>query len=242
MLIRLTNKCNMHCTHCLSDSHPNGEDMTNTIWVKSIALSSVLEPVPFLFISGGEPTDHPYFINFIRSLCEFQDPKTVLILSNGLFLKNKPFSKILLDLGVNFQITNDKRFYPRIPPQIKHKNIIYIDEIGLVSPFGRAKNNPDVVIDQKAPNCFNLRSAMYSTGDIKQSISSLRFRGYFCSPSINIDGNIVAGEAPECGIIGNVDGPLSDINENLKNLKCDKCKQSKNLSGVYLDLWNKINK
>lgn len=242
MLIRITNKCNMHCSHCLSDSNPNGPEMTKDVFFRAYSLSLVLDTAPIFFISGGEPTQHTNLVHLLKRITILNHPEFIVLLSNGSFLEDEKYSKEILDLGICVQVTNDRRFYPKDISHIEHKRIFYSDRIALISPFGRAKNNPKIAIDKKAPGCFNLRSALYTTGNIRSAIATIRQKGYMCTPSINVDGSIVAGEAPECGKIGTVNSSIMDIDENLKNLKCDKCNQHKNLDGLHLQLWDKINR
>jgi hypothetical protein len=51
----------------------------------------------------------------------------------------------------------------------------------------------------------------------------------FCTPSININGTIVAGEAPSCAAIGRITDDPTTITKNVRELDCDNCGLSKNL-------------
>jgi len=50
-----------------------------------------------------------------------------------------------------------------------------------------------------------------------------------CTPSINIDGTIVAGESPLCHKIGTIDTPDTEIVQELLNMNCNNCGLEDNL-------------
>jgi hypothetical protein len=54
--------------------------------------------------------------------------------------------------------------------------------------------------------------------------------GYFCTPSINVDGTIRAGEADTCFKIGHVSDDVVDVLKNISGMKCNKCGLVENLS------------
>ena len=56
-----------------------------------------------------------------------------------------------------------------------------------------------------------------------------------CTPSINIDGSIVAGESTSCFKIGSVLDSDSVLYQNLINMKCSMCQLIQNLSRVHLE-------
>ena len=59
-----------------------------------------------------------------------------------------------------------------------------------------------------------------------------------CTPSINVDGSVVAGEAPSCYKIGDIKSTNEELTQNLNNMKCGKCGLYKNLEGRYAAQWN----
>jgi hypothetical protein len=168
--------------------------------------------------------------------------KAVIILSNGTFLYDPVFTLTLLSFRIPIQITNDSRFYPKpLPaPLWQHPLLHYTEELSSVQPFGRAIKNK-VSFGKRAPYCFNLRSIHQTSVSFGLTILKLRSLGKECTPSINIDGSIVAGEAPDCEVIGNV-FDTSKLHDGLLNLKCDKCGLSKNLpSSKHKEFWEKLN-
>lgn len=70
--IQLTTRCNMHCAHCCYDCGPTGYDMDEDTFRKSIEfikdLSFTSGRRHNITIAGGEPTIHPQFEYFMKTL------------------------------------------------------------------------------------------------------------------------------------------------------------------------------
>ena len=125
-------------------------------------------------------------------------------------------------------------FHPTVPnprtiEPVKHPKILWETHIQSVSPFGRANAN-NIPISRMSPHCFNLRSATRSIGSMYAAIHHLRLTGKMCTPSVNIDGSLVAGESPFCTSFGSVDSDNKTLTNNLCNMSCTRCGLSKNLS------------
>ena len=104
-----------------------------------------------------------------------------------------------------------------------------------LSPFGRARR-AQMKCTRMSPFCFNLRSATRRVGHLKRALGTLRSLGKMCSPSINVDGTVVAGEAPECAVIGKVGTlgtPIQEMTKNLVHMRCDWCGLMDGLDGEY---------
>lgn len=98
--------------------------------------------------------------------------------------------------------------------------------------MGRAIENR-IQSDRSAPMCFNLRSATRTLGDIREGISTIRQRMKMCTPPININGDIVAGESSFCHRIGSVESTPEELTEDVCNMKCNKCGLENNLSVIH---------
>lgn len=63
MLLQITTRCSMGCTHCMGDYKPDGIDMSLEDFKAVVdSLKDVfLHEKPVLLITGGEPLDHPQF-------------------------------------------------------------------------------------------------------------------------------------------------------------------------------------
>lgn len=238
MLIRITNSCRMGCSHCMIESTPTGSHMPIEVYEKAISFNVNYDP-SLIFISGGEPTDHPQFLEYLsiaKSYLEKRKVLYVLVASNGMFLEDESYTKEIIKIGVPFQITNDPRFYPKRINKVEHPLFAYEDTLRLVTPLGRAITNK-IETARQTPLCFNLRSLCKRYQNFSQTVTHLRSLFKMCSPSINIDGSLVAGEASGCYKIGTIESSSEEITNNLNNMKCSKCLLHKNLTGIYKDLW-----
>jgi hypothetical protein len=241
MLIRITNHCTMGCNHCMIDATPEGKHMDKKTFEDALQFNTKFDPYTLL-ITGGEPTDHPQFLEFIKIVKSY-DKKILVIFvtSNGLFLFNEKYTEEITRLGIGFQITNDPTYYPKPIKKIFNDLFKYEDKLRIISPFGRALTN-NIKISPIAPTCFNIRSICSKSSSFVQSIRFLREIQKICTPSINIDGSIVAGEAPSCYKIGTIYSSDEEILYNINNMKCGRCKAYKNLTGKYEDLWDEMEK
>lgn len=207
--------------------------MTRDTFVAALAKSRELRD-PMLLVSGGEPTDHPDVVEFLQ--CAQAQGHQVLLLSHGMWLTDPAFDDAkrqrILDLVFGVQVTNDPRYYPRRIEQIKHPKVVYETHIRQVSPFGRAKTN-GIASTRQSPLCFNLRSFARNSKSLTQAIVMQRLRGSFCTPTININGDILAGEAVSCCPIGNVHDSVTSLDAGIINLKCNRCGLVDGLSPLH---------
>lgn len=229
MLVRITNSCRMGCSHCMIDATPDGQHMSVETFGKVL---NFIRRNNFLLvmISGGEPTDHPDFFTIAEMARD--SGLQPLILSNGMFLEDVPKRDKIISLGISIQITNDNRFYPNRIVEPEHPLLTYEHQIRIVTPIGRAKKNK-LSAGRQSPLCFNLRSLVRNLKGFQQSVLYLRMNGKMCTPSINVDGTIVAGESSLCCPIGTIDSTDQELVDNISNMKCNKCGLEDNLTGIY---------
>lgn len=247
MIISLTNKCLSECSHCMVDATPDGpvmDDITlkNTIkFINKLSLSIIL-------ISGGEITDHPNFYNFIKQIINDCNNSKFVLLSNGLFIKDKKKISMIKQLLenhdniLNLQIRTHERYYPNYNfimsnkqnlLSINNKIQFYNDGINLLH-MGRAKKNFQNEGLDKLPSCGNLflLSKQKAVNNFKELLMYNQFRlNKFCKPYISCSGNIYAGESSQCVMIGNITDSFEKLFNNLKLLiPCNKCNGINNLS------------
>lgn len=227
MLVRITQRCQMQCPHCMVDATPQGAHMSLDTF------GHVLDFIrrgglPIILISGGEPTENPYLMSFLRLTQTFNI--TPFLLTNGEWLHQwSPQRRdALLDAVWRVQVTNDPVFYPQHVEPFDHEKVYWETQLRQVSPHGRAVTNK-LRTNRRAPECFNLRSLVRTMGTFQAARMVLVARGLMCTPSINIDGSISAGEAPECFKIGHVTDDEATIELNLRVMKCEQCGMVGNL-------------
>jgi hypothetical protein len=229
MLVRITQKCRMGCNHCMVEASEFGEHMTLEVFCKVLAF---VKRYPFeqLLISGGEPLENPEFFEMMELAKGLSFPQ-IIILSNGMFVEEKDVLERVIKLGLMFQITNDPRYYPSRIEKIDHPLFVYVDSLQMLTKLGRAKKNEGLLASdiRFSPMCFNLRSIARQSHDFSAVLLYLRTYEKFCTPSINVDGTIVAGEAPTCFKIGDVNSDDKELVQNLLHVDCNQCGLEDNL-------------
>jgi len=234
MLIRITNHCTMGCKHCMIDaSGPDGEHMSLETYEKSLELSYLLG-ARALILSGGEPFDHPDVFKFI-ALAQARSFIT-LITTNGLFALDPEMRRMAAQSGAMIQVTNDPRYYPRYLGLVREiftdNDFSFEDHIQQIFPCRRTRE-AGIPSTRYSPMCFNMRSATRAY-DIISAISVLQTQGKLCSPSINIDGSVRAGETDTCFKLGTVDSTEGDLDEAYRTMHCNRCGLVKNLGPNHL--------
>lgn len=223
MLIRITNRCHMNCNHCMVDAHPAGAHMTEDVFRAALEFCK-MDAVPVLMLSGGEPSEHPEVVRFLElaNMAGFR----CAFLTNGMYLFEKPTLAAQIEARVFVvQVTNDVRYYPKKLPGRLPAGMT-CDTLRRLSPFGRARAaiaKGHMKCTQRTPLCFNLRSATRHFQSFEQALAVLRARTRMCIPSINVDGIVVAGEAPSCAPLGAVGTSAQGITRTLMALRCGKC-------------------
>jgi len=199
--------------------------MAEETFRKALELSKSVGP-RIAAVSGGEPTEHPDIIRFLEIAEETGVP--TLLLSNGMFLADKDFADDIIRKTRAVQITNDPRYYPQPLPEEAEEyrneiNVAFEDTIRLISPTGRAKDGAFPTQQRQSPHCFNIRSMTMNTHSLNLAMLALLNHGYFCCPSVNIDGTVVAGELPICYPLGTVDDDDLALSTKMRTMACNKC-------------------
>lgn len=231
MMIKITAKCSMGCSHCMNDAKPTGGHMDFETFKKSIEFQKTYGG-PFAIITGGEPTEHPQFVDYLEYAIHELPGVFITITTNGLWMQNNyDYIKHLEEIHretVMFQVSYVKEYYP-IPvdltlPVFSLNNVVVCTEIEAMYPLGRALDN-GYESDSKAPRCFNIRSITRSIGykDLRTVIGMLAVRGKFCCPHIAIDGTIKVGESDLCPPCSHIDKTNEEICRDIANFRCDKC-------------------
>ena len=239
MLIKITDKCTMECNHCIERCTQDGKHMNMQVFGRTLEFIRKINPAKII-ISGGEPTLHPNYFEIIEKLITEFGRSRIIVTSNGLFYMNEDgtinFKELekYLQYGINYQITNDRRYYPIYVPSINHPLIHYVNELNHIYPGGRALDNNIKSYGCKAPRCFNIRSLCKKGADnFYHAVKILESKGKSCFPTILINGKIVLGEFKDCYVVGNVSSDLNSIYETAKTFKCNQCKMEDMLPPAY---------
>lgn len=248
MLIKVTNKCSMGCNHCMEDSTPReGQHMTRATFELALDATERMEalvaraglPV-FALLSGGECTEHPDVVWMVGET--LRRGFHVVLVTNGLWLDDPELRAALLrpewrSPRYSIQVTNDPRFYPWAPSDVPAADdrVVFVGQLNHLIALGRAAKRPDVMgllPEKGAPGSFNFRSFVRSTGSLEEAILRMRVmalagRSGWCSPNIDSEGIVRAGETRSCWPVGDVTSPdFSPARVRAATLAmgtCDRC-------------------
>jgi hypothetical protein len=237
MLIKITNRCGAGCNHCLENSTPAGEHMTEETFRKALAFTRRAEAKAWamscprhVLLSGGECTEHPDIVRYVEMV--FAAGLLPILISNGHWLGNEELRTALLrpEWNLFVQVTYDSRFYPTAPPRFDDPRITYVESLSVFIPLGRgAKKKTAGLPMLKGPSSFNLRSMARGLRSFDGAVSMLRMRATaglagHCIPSVTHEGFVVAGESRECWRIGTVDSTNDELTAALLAMgECNRC-------------------
>jgi len=208
----------MACNHCFVNATPAGDHITNKTFLQALNVAVELGD-PFVLLSGGEPTEHPRIVELIVEASKLFG--FVAVASNGMWLHNPAATAELLSTEAHWQITNDARFYPlRLPKtELETPMVTYVYQVQTLQRLGRWRGPSN----RLGPSCFNLLSAVRRLRSFTLAVGLLRQFHKFCTPSIDIDGTIRAGESTECYPLGSVWSAETDLTKAAFAHDCDRC-------------------
>lgn len=253
MLIDLTYRCNMGCSHCMSDCRPDGVDM-NPETLMDVLDFYEKNKIPNLVFSGGEMFENEYILGLLSIIEDKWDKKfPITFITNGrkLSTDSEIFEAVQGMQGkygkrmVLIQVTDDPRFYPQPLTEKQMYRLKKLDAIiegvpgsgdKCLYPQGRALENFDGSWwNTIAPKCANVRLlTKQGIHSIHGIVMTLLRAGKVCTPSISPMGEIKLGESALCPSVASIYDDEEDIIKGILDCKCQSCKyaweqmQSKN--------------
>lgn len=241
MLLYITEKCSLGCPHCIDDAKPDGKHMSFKTLEASMEFLIKNNIYHSIIVTGGEPTEHPEFPKFmgyiIGTLAKHNLKSMVTVTTNGFWIleneENREVCKQIAngvnDIRVQFQVSADKRYYPKrldVTKRIwREKGFTLCDDcIISIYPQGRAKTN-NLEWSAKGSKCFNVRalSKQLPNPTLETLVAGLYVNLKFCTPSIKINGDIVLGESVLCPTCASIYDNPNDIIKKIQNFKCHGC-------------------
>lgn len=222
----------MGCPHCMNDAKPNNKHMTADIFQKALIFQNIFGG-SLMMITGGEPTEHPQFKEFLRTA--LNTVPYVIVTTNGVWMQDK--HDYVLDLWNEFgkklmwQVTYDKKYYPihidetlavfHIP------NVVMCDTVGNIYPMGRASNMEGC--SANASKCYNIRAVTRQVSDsfraagLGHILAVMNVKGLFCTPNIAINGDIKLGESDLCPPCSHISKNSDQIIQDILDFRCSRC-------------------
>lgn len=254
MVIDLTYKCSMGCSHCMSDCNKNGEEMSLSIlndvcdFIENRKIDTI-QPL-LLGISGGEIFEHAQIIECLDIIFDrFGSNKNIgfMLASNGRVLSETPeyldyIKSVKSKYGkqkIMVQITDDERFYPT---KLTEKQRYRLEKVGAfiegvpgsrenrnvcLYPQGRALLNFDENYwYTTAPKCVNCRLSVYQgINTFKDLVQTLSSGMKNCTPTISPLGEIKLGESRLCPAVATIYDSDKEIIDKIRNNKCSNCQE-----------------
>jgi len=215
-------------------SSPDGDHMSMKTFEKAIEFAFNCGVLGIL-LSGGEPFEHPDLEKMVDIASEAT--AVVIVASNGLFTLDPRKLELAKKLNAFIQVTNDERYYPKRIDETKIQEIPKASlEKNLTTMYdGKRAKAAGYKPTRFSPFCFNLRS-LTRAQNFASAVPMLEYYGKLCSPSINADGTIVAGEVDGCYTLGDVEtATVASVDKVLKTMKCNRCGLVDNLDEFHAD-------
>lgn len=244
MIINITQHCTLRCAHCMQCASPErNEYMSRETFGQALRFSQEIKS-RVINISGGEPTTHPLFFEFLEEAIKLEDC-IITVLSNGTFLSDHNFVQMFSD-----KVKDKKNFFLQVT-SIKgiYENYEHIHKPGLkairifgnqikicddsseirMKPLGRAatgKHYEDAKKDNCFPSCINSSLILTRTHNAASIGIGLimELHHKFCLPMVSWDGSIRLGEGEQCKPVANISEPIDEINRKLVSFRpCGGC-------------------
>ena len=248
MLIQITNKCHMQCPHCMQDSTPQGKHMTEETFLQVLDFCKDASPM-IVNISGGEPTEHPDFVSYVKRIMMIPGVKVICILTNGSWIedtKKRIAMAKLIKAGKNsikVQVYSNPLYYRNHKWTVLHE--AQYRSIGCIPDFnspiymqdlGRARTNCTKEVEQSSfvPSCINSHLLALQARDLRHFMTMAFQAGKFCRPLIDPDGNIHMSESWLCKSVAHVsDGVEVAFWKMQGSRPCKGCRLYKNFAELH---------
>lgn len=244
MIINITQHCTLRCAHCMQNAGPDrNEMMSKETFLQALQFAHNIGS-QVVMVSGGEPTSHPLFFEFLEELLNSKFV-SVAVLSNGTFMKDHVFTERFAKMvakrsGFLLQITSIKGLYANYDevhkPNLKALRL-FGDKVAVcdnpsdvqMKPLGRACSGEWYEEAKRVngfPSCINsaLILAQLKAVNVIGIGALMERQQRFCLPIVSWNGSIRLGESEQCKVIANISEPLSNINQRLFSFRpCGGC-------------------
>lgn len=234
MMIKITSKCSMNCSHCMNDAKSTGKHMDFETFTDAIDFQNKYG-FGYVMITGGEPFEHPQWCSFFEYAFRHVKNAVIEIATNGRYLQenhdimayyisskaSNPMNGLMM-----FQVCNDPNYYPykldRTLPVFNLPNVSFIDNVPNIYPQGRVKDMPH---HAKGSKCCNIRMVVKQTNSdsLQENIAIMAAKEKVCTPHIDVDGNIKLGESDLCPVCSSIYKSEKEIMDDIWNFQCHKC-------------------
>lgn len=239
MLIQITNRCHMGCPHCMQDSNPQGQHMTEETFAQ--VLDFCREAQPFVVsVTGGEPTEHPRWEHIVRCLRNLPSVGRIAIITNGAWIEDSKTRIAMARLireakgAVKVQVYSHPKYYRDHEWTASHE--AQFRSIGCIPDFtspifmqdlGRARKNcqEETAESDHVPSCINSHLIAVQARSLPHFLTMAAQAAKFCRPLIDPDGNIHMSESHLCPTVAHVsDGAAEAFRKMRASRPCKGCR------------------
>lgn len=238
MLIQITNRCHMGCYHCMQNSTPSGEHMTEETFQQVVEFCRQAQPL-VVSVTGGEPTEHPLWKVMARTLLSLPSVKILAFLTNGAWIEDTKTRITMAHLirdhkrRVKVQVYSHPEYYRDHEWTVSHER--QFRSIGCIPDFtspifmqdlGRARVNcqEEVRESDHVPSCINSHLLAVQARDLPHFLTMAAQAAKFCRPLIDPDGNIHMSESWLCPAVAHVsDGAAEAFRKMKASRPCKGC-------------------
>lgn len=248
MQIQITNRCHMGCKHCMQNASARGKHMTDKTFDQVMDFCMEARPM-VLNVTGGEPTEHPNWVSYVKSLYMLPSVKIVTILSNGAWIdddKQRQAMAKLVRIGngrIKVQVYSHPKYYPDHDWTVEHE--ARFRSIGIIPDFtspifmqdlGRARKNCREETEKSThlPSCINSHLLAKQAHSMNEFFMCCIQAAKFCRPLIDPDGNIHMSESWLCPAVAHVSDGATEVFRKMKESSpCGGCRLYKNFEQKF---------
>lgn len=248
MLIQITNRCYMQCPHCMMDSVPDGQHMTEETFEQVFSFVAEARPL-VISVSGGEPTENPLWEQMVRRLLEIPSARFVNLLTNGSWIEDKDIRLKVANLTRQFkdrfgvQVYSHPKYYQDHDWTVEHEAQFrsvgckpdFSDTI-FMQDLGRARKNCSEEVEQSdhVPSCINSHLLALQAYTLQQFVTMAAQAGKFCRPLIDFQGGIHMSESRLCPTVAHVsDGTVDAFMKMRASRPCKGCRLYRNFEQLH---------
>lgn len=238
----------MNCPHCMQDSSPQGKHMDAAVFQQVYDFCYHAMPM-VVSITGGEPTEHPTWINYAKTLLTLPSIKILTILTNGAWIEDShqriAMAKLIRQYKdkVKVQVYSHPKYYRNHEWTVGHE--AQFRSIGCQPDFaspiymqdlGRARKNCSEEVEDSVfvPSCINSHLIAVQAPTMLNFISMATAAGKFCRPLIDPDGNIHMSESRLCPSVAHVsDGVTLAYQKMRQSRPCKGCRLYRNFVQLH---------
>ena len=248
MLIMITNRCHMECPQCMQYANTDGRHMTDETFEQVIDFCREARPL-VVNITGGEPTEHPAWLEMAREVLPLPSVKILSILTNGAWIDDTDERLKMARLiregrgRVKVQVYSHPKYYQDHEWTVEHEQ--QFRAIGCIPDFkdpifmqdlGRARKNcqEEVADSDHVPSCINSHLIAMQASSLTHFLTMAAQAGKFCRPLIDTDGGIHMSESWLCPTVAHVsDGVQEAFSKMRSSRPCGGCRLYRNFEQLH---------